>query len=348
MIGHGAESGIPEISVIVVAHDRVRYLREAVESVVRQDLDRSKFEIIVVKNYRDADLDAYLAGVGAKSLVSDQQPGPLKVVEAFAQSRGRVILILDDDDLFEPSRLRTIADAFRARPDLGFYGNQAIYIGPEGQTLDPRSVPRLGNRPSRPKEPLLLGPDRTPRDLRRLTNRQPDFNVGSSAVRRELIERSLPYLRRLKMTADTLLFFSALVSEYSILLDTASLTRYRIHDENNSLAGGGSPATRADRLLRFATAAEADYRTIREFVAASGNAPATQLMDAKVQLVQLIRACRDPSSSRRTFLGLLVGLAKFRDTYPVREGLPTVLAGVVCLLSPSAGRAAYRRQMQAG
>ncbi len=342
----GPTNGDPQISVIVLAHNRVQYLRGAVESVVRQDLDRSKFEVVVVKNYEDAALESYFREVGATSIICTEQPGALKVAAGVARSRGRILLVLDDDDLFEPSRLRTIAAYFDSRGDLGFYGNRASFIGPKGEFLDLRSVPRFGSGPSRSKGTLFLASSKTAESLRQLAFRHPDFNVSSSAVRRELVERSLPYLKRLIATVDTLFFFSALVSEYSVLLDDALLTRYRIHEDNTSLAGSGLAEARSKKMLEFAQLAERDYRVIREFVASSGNAQVLRLMDARLLLVQLIEACRDPASRRRDFAAPLRGLLRYRDTYPVRESLPTILAGILCLVAPSIGRAAYRKQIR--
>lgn len=315
---------------------------------MRQDLARSSFQIVVVKNFLEPSIEKYLADVGAETILCTEQPGSLKVAAAFARCRGEIILLLDDDDLFEPSRLRTIAAAFESHPRLGFYGNQASYVGAEGQPLRPRSVPRLGNRPSFPKGTLLLDSPRTRADLRKLTYRYPEFNVGSSAIRRELVERSLPYLARMQMTVDTLLFYGALISEFSILLDAAHLTRYRIHGENTTLAGAGPVEIRLGRLVEFAGVAERDYRIVRELVASSGNAAVLRLIDARLGVSRLTLACRNPGSRRRDFVKPLISLIQYLDTYPVQESLPTILASWVFVLSPSAGRAAYRRQMGIG
>jgi glycosyltransferase involved in cell wall biosynthesis len=55
--------------VVVLAHDRRQYLKGAVASIVGQDLERSEFEIIVVKNFLDPAIDEYLAEVHADSIL---------------------------------------------------------------------------------------------------------------------------------------------------------------------------------------------------------------------------------------------------------------------------------------
>ena len=57
----------PTASIIVVAHDRRTYVKEAVESVIRQDVDPAEFEVIAVKNFTDPSLERYLEQVGARS-----------------------------------------------------------------------------------------------------------------------------------------------------------------------------------------------------------------------------------------------------------------------------------------
>lgn len=51
----------PKLSVVITAHNRRKFLRAAVDSVLSQSLARSEYEVIVVKNFRDQNLDRYFA-----------------------------------------------------------------------------------------------------------------------------------------------------------------------------------------------------------------------------------------------------------------------------------------------
>lgn len=340
----GAAPG-PTVSVIVLAHDRRQFLRGAVESVVGQDLPRTSYEIIVVKGFSDPAIDAYLANIGAESIVVPPTPGAFKVVTGIRRSRGRIILILDDDDVFEPSRLRAVVDAFRRRPMLGFFSNQMTFIGPDGTPLRRHGVHDLAPRRGGMKEPLLLEEPEKDRNLSQLSRWKPDFNASSGAIRRELVDRTMPYLERLRITVDTLFFFAALCSEYSVQLDPRLLTRYRIHGDNSTRAGPGNPEARLGRLIDVARQTEADYRVIREFVARAGRPFALRLIEARMAVNHLTLASRDPQSRRRTFTGLVPELVRHLDTYPVREDFLGVLATGLFVLSPSLGRAVYQRQL---
>ena len=41
---------VPEVSVVIPTYNRCGLLRDAVQSVLRQDVDRSRFEILIVDN----------------------------------------------------------------------------------------------------------------------------------------------------------------------------------------------------------------------------------------------------------------------------------------------------------
>ena len=64
----------PFISVVVTAYDRKEFILEAVKSVIDQTLDRSRYEIIVVKNYLDPEIDKFLGGNDVFNIYTDEKP----------------------------------------------------------------------------------------------------------------------------------------------------------------------------------------------------------------------------------------------------------------------------------
>ena len=51
----------PEISVIICSYNRARYIREALESLYRQDISKDFFEVIVVDNNSTDETDQVLS-----------------------------------------------------------------------------------------------------------------------------------------------------------------------------------------------------------------------------------------------------------------------------------------------
>lgn len=332
----------PLISVIVVAYNRRQYVGDAVASVVAQDINASDFEIIVVKNFTDSAIDTYLAQVGAKSILCENMPYSISVATGFEAARGQVIAILDDDDLFEPSRLSSVLQAFRTHPGLGFYRNGFTYIDGEGHPLSQESFHGLTSRLSVPRDSLLLSPMNYPQTYRKLAHRHADFNPSSMAVRRDVVDYVMPYLLRMWGFVDTLLFFGALTSGFSLFFDSRRLTRYRVHSTNWSMLGAGSTQTRLHRLRENALRGEQNYRVIRELVVASGHASALRLIDAQILVNQVTLQIQEPNSQRRDFAQSLRRSLSYRDTYPVRDHNWIVVSSLF-LLSPSIGRAVSRQ-----
>ncbi len=335
----------PRISIIVLAHSRREFLREAIESILRQDYPRPDFEILVVKNFADPELDSFLAESGAESVLSSEVPAPRKVIEGLQRSQGSIVTFLEDDDVYEPGRLRAIAEAFRDSPKLGFYRNRFRYIGSDGRPLDSSAVRAFGLRRTPRMPSILLDDAEKPGDARWLGREFPDFNISSCAIDRAVLLPTLPFLARMSSTIDTMLFFAGLVAPRSVLFDGTPFTRYRVHAQNASLAGGGPPAERESRLRDVAHRTGEDYGIVREYVAASGRPKFLDLIDARIWVNQLTVAFRNPTATRRDFARLLGNLPRYFDTFPVQEDILGVVGLGPFLASPALGRRLYRRQM---
>ncbi len=335
----------PYISVVVLAEEPRPYLRVAVESVLAQDLPRTRFELLVVLGFEDPTIEAYLLSIGARPFFAPRTSVAVKMAIAAQQTRAPILAFLDDDDMFEPTRLRAIADAFQSNSRLGLFRNQQTIIGPDGGPLAPSLIGGPGGRRWNARSPLIIAEGHKQAGLDRITIQRPDFNDSSLAIRRDLVEQAIPYLRRLEGRADTLLFFVAACSELSIQLDPRRLTRYRIHQGNLSLSGGGSALQRMDRLVSYAHQIQADYNVTREFVRAHDCPSALRLIDARIAMARLILAARESGVPRRTFVQLIARLLRYWRTYPVREDLQGVLSSGLFIVSPSLGRAVYEHRL---
>jgi glycosyltransferase involved in cell wall biosynthesis len=337
--------GKPAVSVIIIAHDRKEYLREAVQSVLAQDLERSKIELIVVKNFRDDSLDSFLKESGAENLVCESIPAARKLEEGFRRSRAPIICILEDDDMFEPNRLRVILNEFSADPGLGFYRNQLSFIGPGGEPLSRRALGPFRFRVAARQRRVRLRDNDKPAGVRSVAGSHPDFNVSSSAIRRELMDHVMPYLSGISFAVDTLLFYEALCSPWTILFDNRRLTRYRVHGKNVTLGERRDLDSMSARLLDFTKITDRDYRVIWDLVSRYGRPFSIRQIEARILLNDLTRATRDPTSGRKTFGRLFLQLLRHADTYPVRDSPLFTLASLSFAILPRTSRLAYWRTL---
>jgi glycosyltransferase involved in cell wall biosynthesis len=209
---------VPLLSVIVTAHDRRRYLLGAVRSVIKQEIPRGLYEVIVVKNFRDDDIDRALDEWGITNLHSGSTGVGAKVAEALGVARGDVIALLDDDDEFLPGKLEAVLRAFSSRPRLGLYRNALLTVDESG-----RPIGRDGAREAMEADCSERGP------LRHMAARGLLFNSSSMAVRREVLDARDSVLRALELAVDSYYPLRALMNGYRVLMDPRPLTAYRIH-----------------------------------------------------------------------------------------------------------------------
>lgn len=102
-----------DVSVLIRTRDRPRLLAEALESVARQT--RAPLEVVVVND--GGEPVGHILASFAKRLTIRQVAHPVALGRAAAANagtrvaQGEWIALLDDDDLFLPTHLQTLADA---------------------------------------------------------------------------------------------------------------------------------------------------------------------------------------------------------------------------------------------
>ena len=87
-----------KFTVIITAYNRKEYLMEAVISALNQTLQKEHFEIFVIKNFVNEEIDLFLN----KHLIRNfYDPSPywnVSLSNVLANATGDVICFLDDDD----------------------------------------------------------------------------------------------------------------------------------------------------------------------------------------------------------------------------------------------------------
>ncbi len=286
-------AGAAPLSVIVTAHRRSTYLRAAVESALHQTLPRSRYEVLVTKDFVDPELDRFLAEAGIR-VVPYAEPGlgPM-YLRAALEAEGEILLFLDDDDLFEPTKLAVTERIFREDPDLTYFHHWYLPIDERGRLLDPSSYRGAERRHRLQVGSLRLpGPEAVAR-LKPLPELAADFCGSCTVVRRDLILDARSYCADPDMNApDTFLFFSALLSGRTLAIDPMALSRYRLHAANHSRPR--SPEERA----RWHERIDRSYRLILRMAEAEGPPAVVREAEALLLLHRIDRALEDPGVSR--------------------------------------------------
>ena len=228
----------PYISVVVTAHDRRRYLPEALRSLEAQTLDKGKFEVVVVKNFEDPVSDSIIRRNGWKDVVTDVKPLGGKIAIGVEESRGEVVTFLEDDDMYAPERLQVVEKKFKEVRDLAYFHNAQAVIDEDGNVVPLISAKLL-------KADLIIDEriKRIPCSLDYiLALAAADFNSSSIAVEKNLLEPDdLKTLKALLTGVDLYLYARAFASHGLLYLTPSLLTVYRVHFD--SLSGNLIPWT---------------------------------------------------------------------------------------------------------
>jgi len=126
---------MPHISVIVTAYKRRQYLYNALLSLKAQTLSRNKYEVIVVKDFEDPQIDNLIKEMGWKSIYSNEEYQGRMYLNGLKEADGDIITFLDDDDTYMPNRLEYVHNVFRQNPDIGYLQHSHIHLDTNGKVV---------------------------------------------------------------------------------------------------------------------------------------------------------------------------------------------------------------------
>jgi len=120
----------PYISVLILAHDRRKYLFDAINSVLSQDFPRDRYEVLVVKYELDCgkEIDKKLEELGVRVINTKEVSLGAKIAVGAEKANGDVLAFLEDDDLFLPGKLSRLYEAFNKDKKIGYYHNEMIFF----------------------------------------------------------------------------------------------------------------------------------------------------------------------------------------------------------------------------
>lgn len=334
-----AATGTPEVAVVVGAFGRRTYVRDAVGSVLAQSLPRERFEVVVLKDFADPDLDRWLAEEGVRTVLDREPRIGRWLLHAVRATRAPWVAFLDDDDEFEPERLARVVEVGRAHPEVGFYRNRVLVIDAEGRRVDPHAWRPIERDAAFDRTgPILVRPtDKADLAALVLRTTHASFNSSTVAVRRELLEGPFGAAFESTQLPDLALLVAAAVAPCGLYLDDRRLTRFRHHGQN---------VTREVEWLRHAVESHANLAAVAGQLGRSDFADrlrATSQHYDRVYRTSAIVAAVRLGSPRDCVAGLTAGYLRFLGAHPdQRELRPDawvagVYAALYCLW-PGLGR----------
>lgn len=209
---------LPIITVVITAYNRKEYIWKALKSVLDQNIDEKLYEVIVVKNFKDPDLDQKILSSGARIINSTNKALGGKFLEGVNESKGEIICFLEDDDYYYPYKLKTVLEEFSQDPELMFYQHPS--------DLRDVSDDRLISSGNRMQEKHLSYPP-TGKKVRKLLapiTKSSVYNNSSYCIRKSAFDGDLGPFRNMVKACDDFLFIFLLSVKGKLKLGNRNLS----------------------------------------------------------------------------------------------------------------------------
>ncbi|AAY81218.1 glycosyltransferase family 2 protein [Sulfolobus acidocaldarius] len=209
-----------DFSVIITSYNRKQFLTSLIDSLLIYTKNYDS-EIIVVKNFLDERIDSYLDSLPVINIYSKDTTLGGKLKDGISRSSGNIIFFVEDDDLFHPDKIPRVLNTFGNRASISridFYHNAALTFSDQ-----------IPNKIEVKNEVDVFKPSNNSRSLLNTLyhKHKAGFNVSSIVLDRNFAVESSDLLGKVKLTADTFLFFYAWEKRRNIAIDKNTLTFYR-------------------------------------------------------------------------------------------------------------------------
>ena len=215
-----------KLSVIITAYSRKEFLTEAVESLKMQTISRDSIELIIVCNFS---LHFNICEIPIKFVFSDQSTIGSMLADGIREASGDVICFLDDDDLYNPSKLENVKRVFEMNTNVIYYHNLQV----ESYNVEAGFYDKVHFDIN--KLEMFNSKDIVKsRTILKMMEKSPDYNSSSICIRKDIVDNLMLNIKNIRFTVDTFLF--AVAFEYGgiFVLDSSFLTFKRVHDSNSN------------------------------------------------------------------------------------------------------------------
>ena len=196
---------LPYISVIITAYNRKEFLLSAIKSVLNQTLDKKYYEIIVIKNFQDKNIDNFINENKIKHILMEGTMGEF-LYKGISEANGEIISFLDDDDLFFENKLDIVYKEFKKDNNIVYYHNWCVPRNRNGKILNTNSI-----------------------------NNSPDINMSAIAIKTSIVKIDQTNKINISMAPDILMYLCALESNKEIIEGKEKLTYYMLHNSTSNI-----------------------------------------------------------------------------------------------------------------
>ncbi len=218
-----------KVSVVITAHNRKKYLKDAIESILHQEIKHDvSIEIIIVSNFDDPELSEFMKGKSIRNIITDKDSFGEKLAAGIDSSNGDIICFLDDDDMFHSEKISRVLEIFEKNPGMSYIHND-IQVISEDTKFDINMGTMTDNNKSEMLKFDLSGKNRTIK-TGKLTSKRADWYVSCISIRADFAKKYSSVLKKLNRSLDKALFLMAVDYGKEIGITGQKLTLYRKHE----------------------------------------------------------------------------------------------------------------------
>ncbi|MBN1913036.1 MAG: glycosyltransferase [Candidatus Omnitrophica bacterium] len=135
---------MPLVSVIIATYNRAHFIKDAIESVLRQTFN--DYEIIIVDDGSTDDTKEVVRQFAGKVRYCYQENKGRSESRntGIRLSQGEYVAFLDDDDIWAKDKIKKQLDYFSAHPEIGLVHSFTDVIDAKGQFLPAETKERIG------------------------------------------------------------------------------------------------------------------------------------------------------------------------------------------------------------
>ena len=221
---------ISKVSVVITAHNRKKYLMDAVKSVLNQKKANSIVEVIVVKNFADQEIDTFLEMPNVKNIFTSEESFGRKLSTGIDAATGEIICFLDDDDMFRQDKISFIEKIFGENEDILFAHNNMVAVAEDATFTDDD-----GWKNDELSYASFSSEELPGRSWGKILSARADWYVSCISVKTEFARSISPVLFNSNRSLDKILFLLGAHSGSIFATTRNKITVYRKHESVTGL-----------------------------------------------------------------------------------------------------------------
>ncbi|WP_016732720.1 glycosyltransferase family 2 protein [Saccharolobus islandicus] len=219
-----------KVTIIITAHNRKKYLPYAINSIFSALDPKSikDLEIVVVKNFKDDNIDSWLDLHNVKNIVTSEESLAQKQAIGISNAHGDLIAFLEDDDMFALNKIYVLRKLLNYS-DLDFFHN--LFMPIEEATHESQIVPFNDYD----VEFFHVDNLRNNKILKYIIRTyHPEIYNSCTTISKDLAMKCIDGLKRVDINTERFWFLCTLEKGRRIALTKSPLTLYRVHEQSYS------------------------------------------------------------------------------------------------------------------